>query len=604
MGTIVVGFATLACAPSVGTVFCDQYQADAWGAGEDLFTWRWRDDGTIDYSAPQVAKSWVLASDSLSVVVETRQGVQFHKGAGELTAEDVAWTYNQVNPSITTHSIAPSASYFSTLFGGNSAVALDANHVEFKFASLDTHWNTYMMNTNGFVGVVIHSKKAFDEAGGEEAMRDTFISTGPYEVDSWIRDDRAVFSKFGDHWSLDPLVGKVIIQAMPEDATRIAAMQTGEIDVVQVGIKNIPQLLEDGFVTGSAGNANQVGIIFSGNNWEAKHALTGEELGTATSGVYMRDIEWIGNPFSPNDGNNPEAIACPPGANPLEIAQSCGDMEQARLVRQAVAMAIDKAAINKALLAGTGWPVHIGYADEKSEFWDTKWEFPFDTAMAEKFLDDAGYGRGGDGTRFEMPLFTSTGQYAGMGEEIADAVSGMMADIGIKTAVLKFPYAVFRPGLVGRSATIPRITAGDDGQTIFPFDWPKGIEESSLSRGGYCMCYETEWISQIYLDVGAEPDLQKRIALNRQYFDNQRFWALKPGVIAIPALTTYNPNSIEVAVGALVHGDNGLLEHCPGCEAGSSETWVRPEMRPTCVLPYEETGGRVVSGAKSGTRTP
>ena len=487
MGTIVVGFATLACAPSVGTVFCDQYQADAWGAGEDLFTWRWRDDGTIDYSAPQVAKSWVLASDSLSVVVETRQGVQFHKGAGELTAEDVAWTYNQVNPSITTHSIAPSASYFSTLFGGNSAVALDANHVEFKFASLDTHWNTYMMNTNGFVGVVIHSKKAFDEAGGEEAMRDTFISTGPYEVDSWIRDDRAVFSKFGDHWSLDPLVGKVIIQAMPEDATRIAAMQTGEIDVVQVGIKNIPQLLEDGFVTGSAGNANQVGIIFSGNNWEAKHALTGEELGTATSGVYMRDIEWIGNPFSPNDGNNPEAIACPPGANPLEIAQNCGDMEQARLVRQAVAMAIDKAAINKALLAGTGWPVHIGYADEKSEFWDTKWEFPFDTAMAEKFLDDAGYGRGGDGTRFEMPLFTSTGQYAGMGEEIADAVSGMMADIGIKTAVLKFPYAVFRPGLVGRSATIPRITAATRPNGSARFTWMLGrsptCRSASLSTG-------------------------------------------------------------------------------------------------------------------------
>ena len=121
----------------------------------------------------------------------------------------------------------------------------------------------------------------------------------------------------------------------------------------------------------------------------------------------------------------------------------------------------------------------------------------------------------------------------------------MMSDIGIKTSVLKFPYAVFRPALVGRSATIPRITAGDDGQTIFPFDWPKGIEESSLSRGGYCMCYEAEWISEIYLAVGAEPDFKKRIALNKQYFENQRFWALKPGVIAIPALTTYNPNSIE-----------------------------------------------------------
>mgnify|MGYP002526507995 CR=1 FL=1 len=64
-----------------------------------------------------------------------------------------------------------------------------------------------------------------------------------------------------------------------------------------------------------------------------------------------------------------------------------------------------------------------------------------------------------------------------------------MADIGIDTAVLKYPYAVYRPGLVNRAATIPRLTSGDDGQTIYPFDWPKGIEESSLSRGGYCMCY-------------------------------------------------------------------------------------------------------------------
>ena len=175
-------------------------------------------------------------------------------------------------------------------------------------------------------------------------------------------------------------------------------------------------------------------------------------------------------------------------------------MEQARLVRWAVGMAIDKDTINTHLLNGLGWPVHVGYVDEKSEFWNSDWEYPYDPAMAEEYLDRAGYPRGGNGVRFEMPLFISSGHSGGLGEEIGDAIGGMMSDIGIKTEVLKFPYAVYRPGLVNRSATVPRMTSGDDGQTIYPFDWPKGIEESSLSRGGYCMCYETEWISRIYLE--------------------------------------------------------------------------------------------------------
>jgi peptide/nickel transport system substrate-binding protein len=220
-------------------------------------------------------------------------------------------------------------------------------------------------------------------------------------------------------------------------------------------------------------------------------------------------------------------------------------MEQARLVRWAVAMAINKDLINTELLNGLGWPVHVGYADEKSEFWDTAWEYPYDVAKANEFLDQAGFPRGGNGTRFEMPIFTSSGQYGGIGEEITDAISGMMSDIGIETAVLKYPYAVYRPGLVNRAATIPRLTAGDDGQTIYPFDWPKGIEESSLSRGGYCMCYEATWISDTYLAVAEENDPQRRIELNRTYFDNMHFWALKPGVVALPNFTVYNPNSIS-----------------------------------------------------------
>ncbi len=542
MGTIRFAQSGLGCNPGAGSVFCAQYDAVAWGVGEDLFTWRWRDDGTVEYAAGQLATGWELASDGLSVVVDIRQGVEFHKGWGTMTAEDVAWSYNQVNPLITRHSIAPSASYFSTLFGENSAVA-SGNTVEYTFAAVDSHWHTYMMNGNGFVGMVVHPQKA-QEDNGEDWMRENFIGTGPFQVDEWIRDDRAVFTKSGQHWQFDPAVERVIIQAMPEDATRVAALRTGELDAAELAIKSVPEALEAGFATTGSGNASQQGIIFSGNLWETHNALTGEDLNTPANGVYARDIQWVGNPYRNNDGNNPDALDCPDGADSTQMDQSCGDMEQARLVRWAVAMAIDKDTINEQLLNDLGWPVHVGYVDEKSEFWNTDWEYPYDTAMAEEYLDRAGFPRGGNGVRFEMPLFISSGHSGGLGEEIGDAIGGMMSEIGIQTEVLKFPYAVYRPGLVNRSATVPRMTSGDDGQTIYPFDWPKGIEESSLSRGGYCMCYEAEWISQIYLDVAKENDPQKRIDLNSQYFDLMHFWALKPGVVAIPNLTVYNPKSI------------------------------------------------------------
>ena len=543
MGTIQFAQSALGCNPGAGTVFCSQYDAVAWGVGEDLFTWRWRDDGTVEYAAGQLATGWDLAPDGLSVNVDIRQGVEFHKGWGTMTSEDVAWSYNQVNPLLTTHSIAPSASYFSTLFGENTAVA-SGNQVTYTFAAVDSHWHTYMMNGNGFVGMVVHPQRAQEE-NGEDWMRENFVGTGPFQVDEWIRDDRAVFTKSGHHWEFDPAVEKIVILAMPEDATRVAALKTGELDATELAIKSVPEALDSGFASTGSGNASQQGVIFSGNLWETHNALTGEDLNTPANGVYARDIQWIGNPFRPNDGNNPDALDCPDGADPTQMDQSCGDMEQARLVRWAVAMAINKETINEHLLNDLGWPVHVGYVDEKSEFWQEKWEYPYDPAMAEEYLDKAGFPRNSSGVRMEMPLFISSGHTGGLGEEIGDAIGGMMSEIGIDSEVLKFPYAVYRPGLVNRSATVPRLTSGDDGQTIYPFDWPKGIEESSLSRGGYCMCYETDWISEIYLAVAEENDPERRIELNSEYFDLMHFWALKPGVVAVPNLTIYNPKSID-----------------------------------------------------------
>ena len=43
----------------------------------------------------ELAESWTIAPDQTSISFKIRQGVQFHDGWGELTAEDVAWTFNE-----------------------------------------------------------------------------------------------------------------------------------------------------------------------------------------------------------------------------------------------------------------------------------------------------------------------------------------------------------------------------------------------------------------------------------------------------------------------------------------------------------------------------
>jgi len=531
VGTLVLGRAVLTCNVGLHTTPCEQYSANAWGIGEDLFSWAWKDQaaGVIDYTVPTLAVKWELAPDLSTVTIETRTGVKFHKGWGEMTATDVAWAYDQVNPAITPHSIAASASYFTALFGSNKAVVIDSNHVRFKFNKFQSNWNTYMMNMHGFVGLNVTSKKAYDDKG-EDWAKDNYIGTGPFQVDSWTRDDNAVFSRFDEHWKYKPKLSKVIIRAIPENATRIAALRTGEIDAGDIGLKDVPPLLASGFVKRSTGDVSTTSIIFSGNLWETKNAATGEDLNTAKSPVYINPIPWIGNPFNEKWGSPPAGMT---------------SMDRAKAVRTAVALAIDREAISKTIFADVAWPVYINYLDSKNPNSKAEWQYPYDPDKANKLLDDAGYKKSGSGVRFEMPLFVQTGYLGGIGAEVGDALSGMMAKVGIQTEIQKYPYAIYRPGLVARTATIPRYQQGDDGRGIFPFDWPKGIEASSLSRGGYCICFETPMMTETYLKVANEPDEKKRIELNTVMHQHLFDWALMPGVVAVPQTTVVNPKSVK-----------------------------------------------------------
>ncbi len=487
------------------------------GVGETFFM----PIGT-EFVNPMLAKSFVIASDLSKVTLFLQEGVQFHKGYGEMTAEDAVWTMNDANSSVTPESIHGQAGDFSSLF--REWKVIDKFTVEAPFRAFDVTWNSNFLNDAG-QAIDVVSKAAFDQ-NGADWMRENYIGTGPWEPIEWIQGDKIVLRAVKDHWRIVPQFDNLIYRAVGEESTRVALMLTGEVDVAEVDLKNIGRLVKSGFRTVGPGGGFLVSIGFSGNLWETNHAISGDPINWG--GGYVHNIPWIS----------------PPGDATIagEFDDPNERMQNARLVRKALAMAIDRELINDTLMDGLGFPEYIVSASVTSPHFQDRWIVPYDPAEAGRLLDEAGYPMKDDGTRFKANLYVQTETTPG---EIGDAIGGFWAVIGVPTEVSKYAYAVFRPTIVARANTTPWLAFFDEGTSNRPFDWPKGLQMSTASRGGASAGFESPYIAERFLAAGIEPDLQKRIALNTELVDYEDYWGLIPGVVNRPCLSVYNPNSIE-----------------------------------------------------------
>ncbi len=479
-----------------------------------------------------LAESWELAADLSYVDVKVKQGIPWqgagHGDFGELTAEDVAYAYNDANPAYNPVSITDGGGFWSNLIGNQPVEVLDTYTNRFPFAQFDVRWASFYLTDEG-LGAQVISKTVLDQMG-EAWTKANPIGTGPYTVREWEAGGKVVLDRVENHWRKTGEAETITFVHAPEEATRLSMMRTGEADAMEISVSQIPGMQRNGMKAAGTGGGIQMGVFFSGNLWETIHAGTGEPLPAA--GTFVHDIQWIGNPFSPDDANNPEGI---------------DDMEQARLVRWALGMAIDRDLVVETVLGGIGNAVHVEYFDPKDPNWQSKWEVPYDPAMANEYLDKAGFPRNDKGTRFAMALYTGPELGGGLGisGEIADATAGFWNEVGIEVQVLKYAYAIFRPSVVGRTNTVPWLTSCGEGRDGNPWDWPKGVQMSSRSRGGFSCGFETPFVAEQYGKAAANPDKQDRIRLMNEVADFLHMWALNPGVVSVPLSIVYNPNSIE-----------------------------------------------------------
>ena len=485
-----------------------------WGVTEQLF----RPEGE-SLVGPWLAESWTVSSDASQATLKIRSGVQFHQGMGELTAHDIAWSLNDTNAATTPESIHGQAGDFAAFM--DEAEATDDRTLVLNFNAPEPRWTTLLFNQAGDAFGVF-SKKVFDERGADW-MRENIIGTGPYEVDEWRQSDSATLNATSSHWDKTGEVSTLRLIDVPETVARIAALRSGGADWAVVPVREVAPLVSDGFKTATTGRQSGVPLNMAGNYWETTQVKTGEPI---THVTFTHDIPWIGNPHKPDDSNNPAGI---------------DDMEQARLVRWAIAMSIDRTLVNEALYNNNASEYHVGMFHLVDQDWDDKWRIPYDPAEANAMLDRAGYPRDEDGKRFDMPIyaFTSVRDWA----EIADTAAGFINELGIETNIIRVAYSIVRPSLVARSTTTPA-TQWCRSDLWKPYDWVTGEEETSLTRGGFGCHMEIPKILETVQSVAANPDPVERTRLNVALADYLYEQQLKIGIIALPFVSAYNPNSI------------------------------------------------------------
>ena len=178
---------------------------------------------------PQLAESWTVSDDGKTYTLKIRQGVKFHDGT-TMSVDDVVFSLNRIrDPQL--------ASYVGWMLGNVADVqAPDSSTVVITMSQPDALLEYALAATSAHV-----VNKVFVEANGDKYGTPAVgsIGTGPFKFVEWQSGDHQTIARFDDYWdkSGGPYLDEITIKIIAEPTTRVAGLQTGEIDYI---INNIP----------------------------------------------------------------------------------------------------------------------------------------------------------------------------------------------------------------------------------------------------------------------------------------------------------------------------------------------------------------------------
>lgn len=360
---------------------------------------------------PALSPSWSTTPDGLSWTFKVRSGVKFHDGT-PVTPEDVKFSLER----FTDPTLKPvSGARLQQELDGITAAA---DEVTLKLKKPDSDLIVSIAQCQ------ITPKAAVLKAG--DAFGKNPIGAGPFRFVSATKDSDATLEAMPEHYRKVAPFKTLVLKIVPEATTRLAALQSGEADLM----------------LGVSGPAIPV---VEGNS---KFKLNQVES-TSMNGVVFADLV------------NKDTYA---GSKWADVR-----------MRQAAAYAIDQKQLVDKIYFGKAVPVAVPFAVPGIPGIDPSLKpYAYDVKKAKDLMAAAGFSNG-----FEIQIYTyNSGAMAG-NVDCAQAIGGYLEKIGIKNTVTPMEYATFLENQrakkwAGSGALMVAVQGGRAGESFQPALSQKG----------------------------------------------------------------------------------------------------------------------------------
>jgi peptide/nickel transport system substrate-binding protein len=415
----------------------------------------WKKPGDPKYY-PGLATSWESAPDFTSYTLKLRNDVKFHDGT-PFNAQAVKYTFDRIVKEKLGAAVAALGPYASSDIVDDFTIKVHFSQANGAFLNMAT--TTWLSP---------QSPTAVEKWGKD--YQDHLAGAGPFMVKEYVHDDHITLVKNPDYtWGPTifnhtgpAILDSLVYRLLPVDATRLAALKSGDVDVIdRVGPEDLASLGAD-------------------SNYKT---------------------------FSGETGGAPWILCLNTQKAPTN------DL----VVRQAMMMAFDQSAIVDLLFKGTLTPAYslleptmLGYDKSTQDL------FKVDVEGAKKLLEDNGWTGSGTRAKNGQPLHLELYIVANFGmDDMSTAFQSQMQAIGMDVKITSLEFAAWWSA-INSGASAPN-TAN---WTFYWWADPSGPFTAFFSKAGMGIGngsqYSNPDVEKLLADALATGDDAKRADLYNQ----------------------------------------------------------------------------------------
>ena len=349
---------------------------------------------------PMLATSWNLIGPS-QLRLNLRKGVKFHDGS-DFSADDAVFSLNRA--------MAKTSNFTPYVTGFDRIVKVDSHTIDIFTKGPNPVLLNQMTELRMMSKAWAEKNNSVEPKDLRNVSQETFanrnaMGTGPFTLKQWVPDQRMVFARNPNWWGkMEGNVTEIVYTPIKSEATRIAALLSGEVDLVlDPNPADLPRLRS---------NANL-------------KVIDGVENRTIFLGMDQFRPELVGSNIK--------------GKNPLKDVK----------VRRALYQAIDINTIARVTMRGLSQPTGALVSPQVAGWSEgVHQRLPYSVDEAKKLLAEAGYAEG-----FEVDFACPNNRYIN-DEEICQAITAMWAKVGVRAKLRTLPLATYFPMIQRFEASI------------------------------------------------------------------------------------------------------------------------------------------------------